>query len=323
MNKEYEDFSIAVKEALENKLGDGFVIDFQILTKLNDVQLHSLTIKEEKNSIIAPVIYLEQYYEDYKNGICISNIVDTIFDLCNSEETKFMQRNELADVYKSFTDFDNVKDKLLFKLVNFELNKEYLKGKAFVQFMDLAAIFYILVNKDEEGFQSAMVTNAMIDNWAISKDELFLLARNNNKLLTPPVITDMKTMITEILKAEAERDGLPVPEDFLDLMFPPENSMPMYVVTNKNKINGACNMVYLDIFKELSDKMQSDVCVLPSSVHEFIVVPVSDSINTKELVKMVKEINGTEVPVSDILSYNVYKYVKDTNSLTMVSIEKD
>ena len=59
-----------------------------------------------------------------------------------------------------------------------------------------------------------------------------------------------------------------------------------------------------------------DVYVIPSSVHEVLIVP-QHVMPAKLLAKMCTEINSKEVPDQDILSNNIYEYDAETHSLSI------
>ena len=92
----------------------------------------------------------------------------------------------------------------------------------------------------------------------------------------------------------------------------------MYVVTNKSGINGASSMLYEDKLFELATKLDSDLYIMPSSIHETICVSTSMG-NPEELAAMVAEVNMTNVELNERLSNQVYFYDKDLRKLTMAT----
>ena len=95
----------------------------------------------------------------------------------------------------------------------------------------------------------------------------------------------------------------------------------MYVLTNSTGSLGAAALFYPDVKEKAAELMGSDYYILPSSVHEVILVPDNPSIDAKDLCKMVKEANRTVVEEKDILSDNVYHYSREDRRLDKVSAE--
>jgi hypothetical protein len=89
----------------------------------------------------------------------------------------------------------------------------------------------------------------------------------------------------------------------------------MYVCTNVNKCNGAGVIFYKDFLKNISEKVGTDLYIIPSSIHEVIIVPANDKIDSELLKSMVPEVNETEVTVTEVLSNHVYLYKKTENTI--------
>ena len=87
---------------------------------------------------------------------------------------------------------------------------------------------------------------------------------------------------------------------------------PMYILSNHIGINGAACLLYQDILMKISEQFQSDYFIFPSSIHEVILVPVSDISNHRKYAAMVKDINETQVAKEEVLSDNVYYYSQKT-----------
>ena len=84
----------------------------------------------------------------------------------------------------------------------------------------------------------------------------------------------------------------------------PEDIGSMYVLTNTSGSLGAAALFYPDVKDKAAELLGSDYYILPSSVHEVILVPESPGINAAELCDMVKQANsgGTGYPFRQCLS---------------------
>ncbi len=87
-----------------------------------------------------------------------------------------------------------------------------------------------------------------------------------------------------------------------------ENDVKMYVLTNKEKMYGASAMLYSDEIAGLSERLNSDILILPSSVHEVLLLPDDREHKYDFYRRMVKEVNTTQVDPEEILSYSLYRY---------------
>jgi hypothetical protein len=92
----------------------------------------------------------------------------------------------------------------------------------------------------------------------------------------------------------------------------------MYVISNRDKINGAACILYKDVLKDFAQTIESDLYILPSSIHETIVVPKTPATNPQDLSQIVKETNDNHVEREEILSYSVYEYKRKENNLCQI-----
>ena len=143
------------KTTMEAMYSEGYTVRVQEVQKNNGMVLSGLTIQKVGVNI-APTIYLDSYYENYKEGRTLESIVNAVSAVYEQHkvETDF-------DVER-ISDYDAVKDRICFKLINAEKNKELLKDVPYVPFMDLAIVFYILIDQSADGNATALVRNAMM-----------------------------------------------------------------------------------------------------------------------------------------------------------------
>lgn len=142
--------------------------------------------------------------------------------------------------------------------------------------------------------------------WGISLNELLLAARENTPRLFPAQMVDMDEMI--------QRAGVSFPEE--------ENTIPMYIMTNRQEVNGASVLLYDDVLQEFASQKKTDFYILPSSIHEVILVPSNRIDNPAQLFTMVADANQTVVALGDVLSDSVYYYNRRKNQITPVVEEK-
>ena len=97
------------------------------------------------------------------------------------------------------------------------------------------------------------------------------------------------------------------------------DGVSMYVLTNQAKLNGASVMLYSDKIRELADRLQSDLIILPSSVHEVLLLPDDHEKKYDFYRQMVEEVNATQVEPEEILSYNLYRYNRKKEEIEEIS----
>jgi len=96
-----------------------------------------------------------------------------------------------------------------------------------------------------------------------------------------------------------------------------EYMVPMYVLSNKSKLNGSGCIFYHNLLHNLCEKLECDLYILPSSIHEVILIPAYDHDSYDELTSMVKEVNSTQLSKEEILSDHVYFYSRETGQISM------
>ena len=98
-----------------------------------------------------------------------------------------------------------------------------------------------------------------------------------------------------------------------------EKDRDMYILTNRCKRFGAAEMLDKNTLRMIAGQVGDGFIVLPSSVHETIVLPPKDGSEYKTLAEMVRDINDTEVDADERLSYHVYVYSRDEEMLKIVA----
>lgn len=306
-----EAFAGTVKSAMEAVYGSECKVDVHKVVKNNGLHLTGITIRNRESNL-APTIYLDGYFAEYKDGRAMVDICEEIVQVY--EKNKVQKDFSLEQV----TDFDNVKDRICFKLVNREKNAELLADAPYVEYQDLAVIFYVLVSKDKSGTASITVRNALMDTWGVDVDTLYHLAKKNTQRLFRGRVSSMMEMMAEIIDESADRLDEGMVEAFFDMDVYEDSAFPMYVATNVSKLNGACILLYDGVLEKFAEKIGGDFYILPSSVHEVLFVLANGDIDARYLIQMVKEVNATEVSPDEVLSDNVYMYHADEDLVEMM-----
>lgn len=302
----YEEFKFEVvekiKEFLPKKYADADV-SIKTVVKNNDQKLDGLMVKLQ-DSNIAPNIYLNQFYEQHEDGRPMYDILASIADIRVQHET-----SHDFDVSR-LTDFDSVKNRITCHLVNAEQNAEYLEDKPYTMVDDLAVTYHIAIGKQEIGTMSAPITNKLMKGYGVDVEQLHKIAIENMDTLTPATFKSMTDTLIDLMMPEMMESGMSEEEakKMISSMyyFRPE-AMP-YVLSNEDKLFGASVILNNKVMDTIKQKIGRDFYILPSSVHETLIVPKTEQTNLKELECIVMQVNITDAAPEEKLSDHVYVY---------------
>lgn len=296
----FETFKEIIRENVSCKMGEGYRVTLTDVRKNNGLILAGLTIRRDDTNI-APTIYLNGYYELYKNGRY------TIYTAVNDIIEAYERNKERGDFnIKFFLDFETVRPRIIHKLVNTERNKELLSEVPHAKFLDMSIIFQVLVAEDDlDGMATITIRNEHCKVWGVGVDELVFSARQNTPRLLPYTAKDIKSEIRE-LGAELEIYDSIAGDDIV-------------VISNAKKIGGACAMLDRKFLKECANNIGGSYYILPSSIHECLLVQADgDMAGVDDLKNMVREMNNSEVDLEDILSDSVYYFDNETGRLSVL-----
>ena len=177
----------------------------------------------------------------------------------------------------------------------------------------------ILLNKfdpEDAGIGNGIikVTKGLMNIWNISETELFAEAEKNSSLINPPALFNVKKMIFENDQRNYLTESIPSPSISLNGLYP-----EMYVLTNTQKVFGASVIVNTDVMDHICDIFPEGFTIIPSSIHEVMIVPGEDHDRYQELGEMVRSVNMTSaVSPEEVLSDRVYTYDRNSKSIHQV-----
>ena len=302
---EYKKFVCMVEEKLNLKLEGGMKASKYSVVKNNGMEKTGMILESDEYNI-APTIYLEEFFEQYQKGMSIDRIVNEILEFY--EKVKVEEDYDVSQLSL----YENVKKKVEFKLENTEKNQQMLKEVPHIPLLDLSIVFYILVDVDEKGSATIQIRNEHIENWNVNVEQLYKDAKLNVKCLIPARLMCMQHVIEKLCDISKGEE-----KDLLKAKFPPENKEFMYILTNSIHQFGAAVLAYPNILEMASRIIGEDFYLLPSSIHEVILIPKSKSPDLKDLNEMINEVNETQVQEEEVLSDHAYYYEKNTHTLMM------
>ena len=190
--RSFEKFKNEVVGKIREFLPESFAaakVSLQVVRKNNDLQLTGLTIRSTESNI-CPTIYLEKFYEEYESGADMSEILERIAQVRMEHEVE-----EPFDVAQ-ITDFEQIKGKLVPRLINAEMNSELLEVRPHKLVADLAVTYCALLDQSFDGTASVAVTNELVKMWNTSVEELHEIAVANLVLALSSPFSRMELLLS-------------------------------------------------------------------------------------------------------------------------------
>lgn len=295
----YEQFLQEIEERLKGRIGENQSVQIHTALKNNGTTRKGITLITNGATVL-PTIYLEESYAVFQEEGNLDAVVDEILHVYGNV------RMENPWEQRDIKDFESLKGRIVFRVVNKGANRELLEDVPHLEFLDLAIIFHILVELEELGDSMAtlLIRNDHFQYWNVTAEELFRIALKNAQELLPVEISSMMAAVEDMIP-EDEKNKLTGEEDY------------MYILTNKRRNFGAGVILYPELLKNIGMYLKENYYVLPSSVHEVIVLPQSKAVGKENLSAIVYEINHTQVAKEEILSDRAYYYDISKEELLM------
>lgn len=293
----YDEFKAELIKRLTGYFPEGTAIEQQTIEKNNGRRLDAISVFTPM-SRMSPTIYPEFYYEEYQHCEDMDRVTEIVM-------TNYRKAEVMTSIDVSFLhDFDKVKDRIVFRLVNLEMNRNLLKDLVYIPYMDLAIIFSCIINSDEESSAHVLIRTSIAESWGVSVKELYRLSLENTPKILPYVMDTIENVIMN--QCQDFSDGLP--ED--------TSQDCMYVLTNISKQNGACCILYDHLLQKIADRLGKDFYIIPSSIHEVILLPANDAISPEDLAEIIQDGNQTVVSHDEILSDHAYYFSRRSNTVS-------
>ncbi len=304
MNK--KDFMKALGEKVSVILGDSGIVGESLVPVNNDRPTEALAIRS-KGSPFGIYINIGPHYEAFCAGVELEWIAEYI---CRKYNRQVADTRGLADnIIHFLSDFRVIRDKIVFRLVNADMNEESLKSVPHIRILDLAMVFGISMGNSRDGFAWAGITYDKMRRWGIGEGDLLKAALKNTPSICPVTMDDMYSIFLKMVK-ECALDGKKATQQ-LEAMQPKMKKMPMYSLSNSLGLHGAGVFLYPGILRSLADSIGKNLVILPSSIHEVILVPENEKADMEAMKDMVMDINRNGVAKEDWLADNAYLYNRE------------
>lgn len=304
----FKDFAQEIADKLQ-KHYEGATVTLREVAKNNGSKLTGVEIREKGESV-APVIYLNEFYESYQQG---GENVDSIYDTMRPAYERNRQQPFKCPT-EWLLDWEQEHDKIFFMLVNAERNAELLESVPHIKFLDLAYIFKIVVEETENGTAVSTVNDKLAQSWGKDVNEIAYAAEQNQRKLLGHVRVDkLSGALAEIAKSAGREEEAELFTYAADSI-----ASDILVVTNSSMRYGA----YAAFNKSLLDTCflgkETDIAILPSSIHECLLMPIACDEDIELLKGMPQAVNEETLEEWEVLSDNVYIYRKATREIEIV-----
>lgn len=290
---EYDKFIDELREKVQDAVGTEGKVVFTTISKNNGTVKEGLSI-ETKMANKVPVIGIRDIYERYRNGSSMEE--------CIAYCRKAMDQRENINISELWGTWKEQKKQIKPCLVNGEWNQERLKEIPHFLYGDLAVKFrveYKISNELKAGYD---VTYDMLRHWGISKNQLVETVMQN--------LRQEKYTIRDLQEVLGEQFGLPVEK---------ERKGEFYLLTNEDQIYGAAGMLRIDLLEHFAEEKGCDFYILPSSVHELLLIVDSGEITKEELEEMVRSVNRMCVAKEERLSDRVYYFKRGSGKAELAA----
>lgn len=294
---EFNEFLEEIIKCIKKQLDHGTRVSVTPVLKNNQSCTYSLTILQDGENM-SPAIAVNPYYADYCRGVPMERIADRI--LCCYREYHRGGRFDLS----CYTDFEKVRDKVVCKLVSYEKNQYILSRVPHRRFLNLAIVYYYKMDDPVIGKASILIQNAHMELWNIDQEGLERLASENTLRLLPFAFMGIEELVTQIT-------GKEMPDLYPD-------ALKLYVLTNTEQYYGAVNMTFGSVLDSVYQKLGMDFYILPSSIHECMILKAEEDVMPEILQKIVEDINEECVDASEVLGTSVYRYDGNQRKLEIV-----
>lgn len=295
----YESFKQYVVDHIKDFLPQDYNVHEISITeqrKNNNVIWDVLSIKGDRN--IVPGVYMEPYYHAYIEGTEMNAVLQKIADI-------YMESMEQVGEFSTdWFQYENVKNGIFVTVQNAEMNRELLEKVPHEIREDLALLYRVQVELANKEKGSVLIHNTHLKTWGIDEETLKEVAWNNMHSYCPPVFSTMG----DVLRSAG-----------CDIFPTNVHPVEMYVLSNRDKQYGAAYMFDTEVMDRIAEEIGGDIVVIPSSIHESILLRKQEDMDFDFLRKMVKEVNHTQLHPTEILSDEVYQYSRDTQTLSRVA----
>lgn len=312
MEYTYEEFLSEFVREMESKLAD-YGMEVSIVNKMRNNGILEKCIKVDiPGCNMSPSIGTLSIYEHYREFDDMEKIVSALSN--KIIEDKNRQIDTMSVLSK-----ENILNSTYLMVINAKSNQKLLSETPhyFIAEGELAVIPRLNISiTDKSGF--IILKNDLLPKLQMTGDEILQIAKLNTSSQN---LFEINSLLSETMQAMTD-NGEDIADDFSE--FFTEITPKAFVVTNKDKKLGACCLACPEVIGTAIEKMGFDCYILPSSIHEVILVEKKGNADEiEELRDMVKQVNRQSIPAAEILSDKVFVYNQKTKKIEIARTEQE
>lgn len=285
---DYRTFIEMMKEQVQKHLGKDYEVQITTNSKLNGTEKTGLSIsRTQEPSQVVPVIYLEECFERYLQD---GGFAECVEEICEVYKNQKQNEEKIMENVENMRNWEGIKNRIYPMLVSAQENEELKEKYLCKEYLDFLVLNMVRIT--DVGFGSIKITKQMLDLWGTCEDEVYFQALINMKT-DGYQIRGFSSVIKETYPDMVEKET--------------EESDFMYVFTNQEKYFGAAGIFFCaEMFREVVGR--KNFYILPSSVHELILIKDNGGYDMETLSAMVKNVNEGQVTANERLSDHAYYY---------------
>ncbi|WP_334195851.1 DUF5688 family protein, partial [Muricomes intestini] len=286
-----QEFAEDIKQNLYERGYGEVTVNFNEVEKANQ-KYEAMSVAPE-GSNVGVNFNLEQAFAAYETSGDYQGVVSSAANVISEG----LDNAPAVDV-SALMNYEAMKDKLSIEVISAETNEDLLSKIPHDRIEDLAVVYRFVLESNDNGRSSILVSNDLIERMGVTPEQLKADALENAPEIRPAVIQGMNEVMREMMG----------PEVFEMMGIPEQTEEMMYVATVPDKNSGAGVLAYQDFMDQAAEKIGGDFFILPSSIHEILLVPDDGQKGADELRAMVMDVNATQVSPEEKLTDNVYHY---------------
>ena len=261
MERTITDFAEAVRTETIKKLGGEYQVTVETKNKNNKAVYTGLHISR-KGMEAEPLVYLDDYFRQYQNG----NM--TVPEAAECVARASRKKGPSVEI-RQFLEYENVKDSIVYRLINTEMNRELLDDLPHMEFLDLSVVFCCLVMEEEDNPAFIWIHNIHMKLWDVTVEELYWAASENTQRLEKPELMNIEEILYDVLpeKGFSLNENDRSMEEKTAGNNDAASTVPVYVLSSRKRLQGAACMLYPDLLRRIADRMDSSYYIIPSSIH--------------------------------------------------------
>lgn len=288
------------KECLEKEVVEEMKSDvaFRYFTKrrINNVNYEAMMVLRDGEKIL-PMFPVEPCFNAYENNILSLELIkELLIDRLNN------QLREAREVLTRILESADIIKKIYMRIVNYKENEEWLKNYPHKRKLDFAITYYIHIEEPIAEFNAVDISYKLMGELNLKEEELHDLAYVNS-------VRDRGAVIKKLSEYIYEEEG--ESEDMIS------TREIMFMLSNNTNCLGAVCIFYEGILEKFAEQIQDDFYIIPSSIHEVIMIPCKYA-DAEYLNELIKDVNNKLLLPQEVLGDEVYVYRYEMKEIMVI-----